>query len=52
MKGKPRPTQEEKEKMKEKKSKKRELFEKKNQGEYELIFPSTNDPLESYSKFI
>lgn len=48
MKGKPRATQEEKEKMREKKSKKRDLYEKKNQGEYELIFPSPNDPLENY----
>jgi len=40
IKGKPRPTIEEKEKMKEKKIRKRELFERKNQGEYELIFPS------------
>ncbi len=40
MKGKPRPTQEEREKMKARRTKKRELFEKKNQGDYELIFPS------------
>ena len=40
MKGKPRPTHEEREKMKEKRIKKRENFERKNEGEYELIFPS------------
>lgn len=40
MKGKPRPTQEEKEKLKEKRIRKREMFEKKNVGDYELIFPS------------
>ncbi len=40
IKGKPRPTIEEKEKMKEKKVKKRDQFEKKNMGEFELIFPS------------
>jgi hypothetical protein len=40
MKGKPRPTQEERERMKEKKGRKRDLFEKKNLGEFELIFPS------------
>ena len=32
---------EEKEKIKEKKIKKRENFEKKNQGDYELIYPIT-----------
>lgn len=40
MKGKPRPTLEEKERKKEKQVKKRENFEKKNQGEFELVFPS------------
>jgi len=52
MKGKARPTIEEKEKMKEKRIKKREKYENKNQGEYELIFPSQTEPFQDYLKFI
>lgn len=52
MKGKPRPTYEEREKMKEKKIRKRENFELKNLGNFELIFPSQEDPLSDYTKFI
>lgn len=39
MKGKTRLTVEEKEQIKTKKTKKRDSFEKKNLGDYELIFP-------------
>lgn len=52
MKGKPRPTHEEREKMKEKRIKKRENFERKNEGEYELIFPSKQNPLNDFIKYI
>ena len=38
--------------MRMKKSKKREQYEKKNQGDYDLIFPSAEDPLADYQKFI
>ena len=52
MKGKPRLTVEEREKMKDKRTKKRDNFEKKNLGDYELIFPSAEEPLEEYQKFL
>ena len=52
MKGKPRPTHEEKEKLKDSRIKKREKFEKKNQGEYDLIFPSQLEPMSDYVKYI
>jgi hypothetical protein len=52
MKGKPRPTHEEKEKLKDSRIKKREKFEKKNQGEYDLIFPSQQEPMSDYVKYI
>ena len=52
MKGKARPTIEEKEKLKLKKMKKRDNYERKNVGDYELIFPSEEETLEDYSKFI
>ncbi len=38
--------------MRMKKSKKREQYEKKNQGDYDLIFPSAEDPQADYQKFI
>ncbi len=38
--------------MKEKKVKKRDLFEKKNMGEFELIFPSQQEQYSDYTKFI
>lgn len=40
MQGKPRATHEEKERMKARRIRNRDMFEKKNLGEYELIFPS------------
>lgn len=44
----PRPTIEERERMREKKNKKRDNFEKKNVGDYELIFPSVTEPASEY----
>jgi hypothetical protein len=38
--------------MKDKKTKFRDNFEKKNIGDYELIFPSEAEPLEDYQKFL
>ena len=38
--------------MKEKKVKKRDQFEKKNMGEFELIFPSQQEQYSDYTKFI
>lgn len=43
MKGKSRPTVEEKDKMKQKKMKKRDNFEKKNMGDFELIYPCEDE---------
>lgn len=48
IKGKPRATQEEKEKKKEKGIKKRDNFEKKNLGDYELVFPSQTETFADY----
>jgi hypothetical protein len=45
-------TFDEKENMKEKKMKKRDAFESKNMGDYELIFPSTEEKTEDYQKFL
>lgn len=42
----------ERELMKEKKNKKRDAYEKKNLGDYELIFPSEQDTEEEYRKFL
>lgn len=52
MKGKPRITQEERELIKLKRLKKRDIFEKKNLGDYELIFPSEQYTAEDYQKFL
>ena len=38
--------------MKEKKVKKRDQFERKNMGEFELIFPSQQEQYSEYTKFI
>jgi tubulin polyglutamylase TTLL6/13 len=48
VKGNPRPTIEEKELMRENKNRKRDNFEKKNLGDFELIFPSSGEPLSEY----
>lgn len=48
MKGKPRITQEEKDILRLKRNKKRDNYEKKNLGDFELIFPSENHPTEVY----
>lgn len=48
MQGKPRATVEDKIKIKEKKVKKRDNYEKKNVGNFDLIFPSETDTVEEY----
>jgi tubulin polyglutamylase TTLL6/13 len=52
LKGKPKISHEEKDKIRENKHRKREKFERNNIGDYELIFPSQEDTLEDYNKFI
>lgn len=52
LKGKTRLTIDEKENMREKKMKKRDAFEQKNMGDYELIFPSAEETAEDYQKFL
>eukprot|EP00347_Sterkiella_histriomuscorum_P011690 403371481 len=52
LKGKPRITQEERETIRQKRIKKRDNFEKKNLGDYDLIFPSEKDTQEDYQKFL
>jgi hypothetical protein len=42
----------EKELLKDKKNKKRDDFEKKNLGDYELIYPSELETEENYKKFL
>ncbi|CDW83353.1 tubulin-tyrosine ligase family protein [Stylonychia lemnae] len=52
LKGKPRITHEERETIKQKRIKKRDNFEKKNLGDYELIFPSEENNLDDYQKYL
>ena len=52
MKGKPRITQEEKDVLRMKRNKKRDNYEKKNLGGFELIFPSEKHPTDLYQPFL
>lgn len=45
-------TQEEKDTIKQQRLKKRDNYEKKNQGDFELIFPSVEETLEEYQKYL
>ncbi len=48
MKGKPRITHDEKEKIRQKRLRKKDNFEKKNLGDFDLLFPSEQAPAEDY----